>query len=159
MFASPKDVSLNFDIWPQGDRQVQTISAACKLGIAIARVRLQGKRPCASSKPHPRAETREICRGTLQRWTSNQEGGAATGLWLLKTLSARDSFGRDLRAPNQVGLKRRKRERDPRRSADPRAIPATLGVSVRVDQVLRSHSHLADQADCSRASKPDGYPH
>ncbi len=64
-------------------------------------------------------------------------------LWLLKTLSAGDPSGHDVSSANDIGWKRRKRELDPRCSPTPSDIPATLGVSVRADQVLRSHKRAA----------------
>ena len=65
---------------------------------------------------------------------------AISTMWLLKTLSAGDPSGHDVSSANDIGWKRRKRELDPRCSPTPSDIPATLGVSVRADQVLRSHS-------------------
>ena len=67
-------------------------------------------------------------------------------MWLLKTLSAGDPSGHDVSSANDIGWKRRKRELDPRCSPTPSDIPATLGVSVRADQVLRSHSRKTDRS-------------
>jgi hypothetical protein len=62
-------------------------------------------------------------------------------LSLLKTSSEGDPSGRMRPLVEDICPKRRKGERDSRRRLTLQAVQAPLGVSVRADQVLRSHSH------------------
>src|SRR5208282_5055305 len=68
-------------------------------------------------------------------------------LWLLKTLSGGDPSARDVSGANDICLKRRTHEHYPCRRSTPRAVRASLEVSVRADQVLRSHNRPAPSGD------------
>src|ERR1019366_873444 len=57
----------------------------------------------------------------------------------------------DMTVAKKLCLKRRKSERDPRRRSTPQAARTTLGVSVRADEVLRSHREFPPRAPPARS--------